>query len=617
MDAYTKHTKIIFLMINSSFIFYIEILIVLLISVFAVRNIRNLQRFDRYFIVSIIILPVLFFFYNIIISTENIPFKDDYLLLDSIYQMKTASSFSEWFRAFLKQVNQHRFAFERTMMWLIYEIFDSENIKAQILIGNSFLLGIFYFFIKIFRELKLSWLYFLPISLLLFNFSYFENATWGIAAIQNTPIIFFALLSVYLLCLQTQKAFYFSILIAIITMFTSGNGLGIWIVGTLFLIAQFRWKHLGIWLFVAFGVVLFYFKYDYELIPGDRTNLWKHPFLNIWFVLAFWGNVFFANISHPFKMYRYPDIILCIVTGIFLTFAILGLFWKLWTSRFQKYNQNSWFLLAAMCFLALTGLMLVTSRPAEIKIYNGGELLSRRYMIFGAVFLCLGYLSYLCYFQNHKKFLKLGILVFIPLSLGLNIYSYYTSIPDVYRQQQELKLDGYYWKNYKMLLTFGEKYEEKMFFNHPTYMGDLVNHLDSLGIYKLKQNEIVPLFNLIKQGNKNTNKKFKGTMDTSMSKSLTIAQESKDRVLFKLKSDGQNIVYFGLKSLKNVFIFPAVPVPNTFIKALLSQSYYDFDFSHEIWKEKFPTDNYEVWLIEKDEFGNFKAIFSDKNILFN
>ena len=604
-------------MINSPFIFYIEILIVIFISIFFVSNIRNIKRFNRYFIISLIILPILFFFYNILISTDDIPFKDDYVLLDSLYQMKTASSFFTWLQAFFKQVNQHRFAFERVMMWLIYQVFGSENIKAQILIGNSFLLGILYFFFKIFQSYKLSWLYFVPISLLLFNYTFFENATWGIAAIQNTPIIFFALFSIYLLCLRTQKAFYYAILVAIIAMFTSGNGLGIWIVGMLFLSIHKQWKYLGIWLIVAFGVVLFYFQYDYHLIPNDRTNLLKHPFLNVWFILAFWGNIFFANIQHPFKMYHYPDIVLCIVTGIFLTFIMLGLVWKLWISRFQKYNTIAWFLLTGMCFLALTGLMLVTSRPAEIKIYNGGELLSRRYMIFGAVFLCLGYLGYLFYFQNHKKCLKLGVLIFIPLSLSLNIYSYFSSIPDVYRQQQELKLDGLYWKNYKMLLTFGEKYEEKMFFNHPTYMGDLINNLDSLGIYKLTQKEVLPLVNLIKRANKNTNEKFKGTIDTTMSKALTIAQESKDRVLFKAKSEGQNIIYFGLKSEKNVFIFPAVPVPNTFQKAFLSQSYYNFDFSYEIWKEKFPSDDYEVWLIERDEFGNFKTLFTNKNIVIN
>ena len=602
-------------MINFSFIFYVEALIFFFVFILIVSNVHFFQYFSKFFYFGLITLPILFFFYNITVSTENIPFKDDYVLLDSIFQMKIASSFSAWLQAFLKQVNQHRFGFERVMMWLIYQVFGSENIKVQIIIGDLFLLGILYFLLKFFRQLNISWLYFIPITLLLFNYSYFENAIWGIAAIQNTPIIFFALLSIYLLSLQTHKTFYFAILVAITTMFTSGNGLGVWLVGILLLATQLRWKELGIWFIVAFAVVLFYFQYNYEVIPSDRSNLFKHPLSNIWFVLAFLGNAFFANIPHPFKIYCYPDIILCILTGVFLVFIMFRLCWKLWMVRFEKYSPNIWFLLAGMSFLALTGLMLVFSRPVEIKIYNGGELLSRRYMIFGAVFLCLGYLGYLNLFQKNRNLLKLAIIIFIPLSLGLNIYSYYTSIPDVYRQQEELKLDGYYHKKYQMLLSFGEKYREKMGYNHPTYMINLVNHLDSSDIYKLSQKDIIPVVDLIKKGNRNTSEKFQGSVDTTRSKALTIARESKDRILFKVKSAGKSMVYFGLKSQEDVFLLPAVPTPNDFKKCVLNQSYYDFEFSYEIWQAKFPTDNYEFWVIEKDEMGKLKAVYSGRNFV--
>jgi hypothetical protein len=604
-------------MLSTNFIIYLDIMLLLGLISFITIFRPFLQKKQHFLYAGMILLPIIFFFYNIFISTDNIPFEDDYVLLDSLYKMQVSTSFSEWSKAFLKQVNQHRFAFERTMMWLIYQVFGSENIKAQIILGDLFLLGILYFFIDIFRDFKLSWLYFIPVSLLLFNYTYFENATWGIAAIQNTPIIFFALLALYLLSSQRPKSFYFAILFAIITMFTSGNGLGIWIVGLLLLAFQKRWQQLGIWFLVASGLILFYFKYDYDFIPSNRENLWKYPFLNILFTWAFWGNVFYANIQHPFKIYRYPDILMCIFTGVFLTCMMVGLIWKIWQSRFQKYSPKLWFLLAGLCFLALTGLMLVTSRPAEIKIYNGGALLSRRYMIFGAVMLCLGYLSYLFYFQNQKKWLKLGIVIFLPLSLGLNIYSYYTSIPDVYRQQQELKLDGYYWKNHQMFLTFGEKYQEKMFFNHSTYMGDMINNLDSSGIYQLSQNEILPSVDLIKEGDRNFSEKFKGTLDTTMSKALTIAQESKSRVLFTVKPASKNVVYFGLKSEKNVYLLPAIPEINSFKKAVLSQCYYDSVFSYEIWEAKFPADNYEVWLVEQDEMGKQKAVFSGKNIRLN
>jgi hypothetical protein len=579
-------------MLSTNFIIYLDVMLLLGLISFITIFKPFLQKKQSFLYAAIIILPIIFFFFNIFFSTDNIPFEDDYVLMDSIYKMQVSTSFQEWLRAFMKQVNQHRFAFERMMIWLFYQVFGNENVKAQIIIGDLFLVGILYFFFNIFRDFKLSWLYFAPISLLLFNYTYFENATWGIAAIQNTPIIFFALLTLYLLSLQNTKNFFIALLFAIFTMFTSGNGLGIWLVGLLLLGLQRRWQHLGIWVFVAFCMILFYFKYDYELIPSNRDNLFKHPFLNVLFTLTFWGNVFYANIPHPFKIHRYPDILLCIATGLFLAAIMMGLIWKIWQARFQKYSPKMWFLLSGLCFLALTGLMLVTSRPTEIKIYNGGELLSRRYMIFGAVMLCLGYLSYLFYFQNQKKWLKLGIIIFLPLSLWLNIYSYYTSIPDVYRQQQELKLDGYYWKNYQMFLTFGEKYEEKMFFNHPTILKDLINNLDSSGIYKLSQKEILPLADLIKKGDKN--KKFKGTLDTTISKSLTIARESEDRVNFTVMSAENDVVYFGLKSEKNVFLLPAVPEVNSFKKCLLSQSYYDSVFSYEIWKEKFPIDDYEI-----------------------
>jgi hypothetical protein len=601
-------------MINYSFVIYAEILLLAIVVVFVLDIKPNLIRFQKYFIVIFILLPILFFFFNVIISTDNIPFKDDYVLLDSILQMKTADSFSVWLSAFLKQVNQHRFGFERTMMWLIYKVFGSENIKAQILIGDLFLLGILYFFIKIFRGFQLSWLYFIPISLLLFNYSYFENATWGIAAIQNTPIIFFALLCIYLLISRTPKNFYLAILVAIITMFTSGNGLGIWVVGLLLLSTQLRWKELLIWTLVAGGVIYFYFQYDYDFIQSDKANLWTHPFLNLFYLLAFWGNVFFANVPHPLGNYRYLDILLCMSTGVFLTLMMVGIVWKIWQVRLQKNNTHLWFLLAGMCFLAMTGLMLVVSRPVEIKVYSGGDLLSRRYMIFGAIFLGFGYLSYLSLFKNHKYFLRLIIIVALPLSLGLNIYSYYTSIPDVYRQQQELKLDGHYWKKDTMLLTFGERYKEKMGYNHPTYMINLINRLDSSGIYKLSQTEVSPIVDVIKKRNKTTSEKFTGTVDTTKSQAMTIAREWKERIMFKVKSNGKYISYFAFKSQQNVFLLPAVPVQNNFKKCILSQSYYDSDFLYEIWKAKYPADDYEFWVIEKDEIGNLNPLFSGKNI---
>ncbi len=597
------------------FVIYAEILLMLGIITLYNFN-KTLKVVSKYIWFALMGLPILFFYAIIFSHTDNIPFKDDYSLLESIYQMKFSSSFSEWAMAFFKQVNQHRFGFERGVMWLIYKVLGNENIKAQIIIGNSFLLGILYLLLKIFKNLNISFAYFTPLPLLLFNLTYFENATWGIAAIQNTPIIFFALLTIHFLSLQNKKSFYWAIIYGTITLFTSGNGLGIWIVGILILTIQNRWKNLVGWSLIMILFFTFYFMYDYEMISSEKINLLKHPFLNIQYILAFWGNVFFQNIPHPDMGHRYLDIILCILTGLFLTAIMAGLCWKIVKNRFQNLSYNSLTLLGGMAFLACTGLMLVLSRPVDIKVIYGGEFLSRRYMLFGAVFLCLGYLSYIYLTKEKKSFQKLGLICFIPIGLFLNISSYYTSLSDVYKQQQELRLDGYYWKNHLMLLSFGEKYGEKIGYNHPTYMIDLINKLDSSGIYHLSQTESLPLVNLIKKTTTMYAKIFEGKIDTTLSIGNTIARENKVRILLKgvKKHEEQNIQYFALKSQKNVFLIPVIPKTNSLKACLLTQNLNGLEFDYETWQAKFPSDKYEIWVIEKDNQNNFIPLYCQKII---
>ncbi len=601
-------------MSQNFFVIYAEI--ILIFGIITIINLTKLSaKYNSHLWFAFMAIPILYFYFIVFSHTDNIPFKDDYSLLESIYQMKISSTFPDLVKAFLKQVNQHRFGFERSIMWLIYKILGNENIKVQIIIGNGFLIGILYLLIKIFKNINLSIAYFTPVPLLLFNLTYFENATWGIAAIQNTPIIFFALLTVHFLNSKNNSDYYLAIVFATITLFTSGNGISIWFVGILLLSLKKQWKKLSFWVLTMSILLAFYFIYDYQFILTDRANLLNHPFLNLQFLLAFWGNVFFQNIPHSNSGHRYLDIIVCILTGIFLLWIIMIILWKMLKSKFQNLTYNSLTLFGGMAFLACTGLMLVLSRPVEIRIIYGGEILSRRYMIFGSVFLCLGYLGYLYLKVNKKIQQKIALVCFILIGLFINISSYYTSLIDVYKQQQELRLDGYYWKNHLMLLSFGEKYGEKIGYNHPTYMINLINNLDSSGIYRLSQSEFLPLAMLIKNANSNNSKIFEGKIITESSFGNTIARENKERIIFKGINSGKQIIqYFALKSQKNVFIFPAVSKTNSFKDCFLLQSLKSSEFNYENWKAKFPSDKYEIWVIEKDNQHNYIPLYCRKEI---
>lgn len=167
-----------------------------------------------------------------------------------------------------------------------------------------------------------------------------------------------------------------------------------------------------------------------------------------------------------------------------------------------------------------------------------------------------------------------------------------------------------------MLLTFGEKYREKMGYNHPTYMINLINKLDSSGIYRLSQTEILPLINRLTKLKYNEAKIFNGSIDTTMSIGITIARERKPKILFKGvgESNNQRIEYFALKSQSHTFLIPAVKQNNSIIACLLTQSLFSRKFEYEIWKEKFPSDFYEIWVVEKDANNHSNLLYCKKNV---
>jgi hypothetical protein len=593
-------------------VIYAEIVILLSIILLILKNKKIIigKQITSYLIIS---LPIIFFFSVIYLHTDNVPFQDDWVLLDSLYQMKTATNILDFSKAFFQQVNQHRFGFERIVFVVIHEAFGNENIKAQIILGDCFLLGIAYLFFHFFKKLNLSISYFTPIPLLLFNLTFFENANWGIAAIQNTPIIFFAFLTVYFLSKSSSVPFYIALITAIITMFTSGNGLSIWPIGFAILFLQNRKKELIVWSIFATVLLLFYFNFDYTFIQSDRSFLFQHPLLNIIFVLTFFGNIFFQNIPHPYVIPIYGDIVACIILGCFLFTIIIGVLRKVFQEKRGKISPQTLQLFGWFGFLAITGLMLMLSRPVEIRTYHGGEFLSRRYMIFGAAFACVGYLAYLFLIQQKKEKLNWGFHAFFLMGVFINLNSYYTSIPSIYRQQQELRLDGHFWKKDTMLLSFGEKYKEKFGYNHPTYQINLIKKVDSLGIYKLSDNEIKPIFSLLKNSSIHKSELFEGKIDTVVSIGTTISLEKRPKVSF-VGMDSQNkgiVKYIGLKTENNAFIFPAIFIPNKIQDCLTSQTYYSSKFYYDIWQAKIPSGKYEIWLIS-EENNNYNAKFSKK-----
>lgn len=576
--------------IDTLFIPYTILTTVLIIAV--IVNLRSDQTpFNKIIAGCLICLPIVYFFTFLSIHIVDVPFSDDYNLLDSFIRMTGATTFEGRIQALFEQVNQHRFAFERSVMYLLYLISGDFSVKTHILIGNLALIGIVYLLYQHFKNTHLPLSYFIPVPLLIFSLLFYENATWSIAALQNTPILFFAMLTSYLL---GKSRFTLALLTAIVTTFISGNGVSIWIVGIILLFFQEKYSRMITWLVIAGLIVSFYFTYDYHYYKSAGVSLLSFPVQNFLLVNAFWGNIFYGDFSHIDTRTLYPDILASVLTGISLLILTLILLFK--TVIEFKYNRQpaNWMLIGTMLFVLATGSMLVISRPTDWNILHGGDVFSRRYMIFGTTLFVCGYLVFIDLIKTNKP---VRTIIFICMSLFAGVAhlgSYYFFAPKVITTQEELSLDSFYIQNHGTLLSIGETYGEKPFWNHPHTFLNLLKTASQKDLFEhpapTVHNELLNKEAQVDQAF--INLKLKSKISKTV-KNLGGTSKTINLMLEYNPEIEADVKYFIFRSSSHELIVPAVlrNIPVEHPKDLFKKSY-----SYTFREEKFPAGTYEVYV---------------------
>jgi hypothetical protein len=608
-------TKLDSIFLKNPFLFEYFGLVLSLVLLFGITFfVKGLQKFRNIVGIALIAVPVIYFYVIISAHVRNIPFSDDYNLLETIYNLQHASGFVDKIKILFEQVNQHRFAFERIIMLIMVFFTGTVNIKLQIMLGNLSMLGILYLLFQTFKKEQVSWYYFIPVPYILFNLVYFENAVWGIAALQNTPLLFFAFLTAYLLGRQTHRSWVFAVIAAIITTFISGSGMLTFIIGIVILVFQKRYKLLAQWVAIAVAMILFYFFFDYHFIPSGSGKVWHHPIFNLVSVFGFWGNALYLDVPHPLMPVFYRDMILCVILGmiilaIFLVFLLRMVFGKnlLWTN---------WLLLGAFMFLMGTGAMFVMSRPATNYLMYGGNIFSRRYMIFGVVLLATAYVALILVLKKHENLRNSVLILSLAGFLTLNFVSYFMSITSIRKLYEELSLDGYYWKNYATFLSIGDNFGDVPFWNHPTRMKNLVGIIEKTGLSHLAESDKLPAANrIISETGKL--QKFAPKPDIILSHRVSGNNDHTRFIEFKTKKEsGLKPSYFVLASDKYTVLLPAVPSANSFTDFLRTRTYYDDTSEYGLYKIKLPKGKFDIWLMSenKEKEGTWESRFTREKI---
>ncbi len=334
--------------------------------------------------------------------TENIPFGDDYDLLNGFNKIIETDNFLEKFILFYSQHSEHRIVFTKFIFLLSFLITGTINFKFIAIVGN---IGVLLITILLSYSIfdyknKQTYLYLLPVFLFLLQICSWEFLIWPMSSVQNTYVLFFAFVALFLL---SKDKIYLALFFAFLSTFTSGNGFLTFIAGfgILFLLKS-NYKSYLIWA-IFFMITMSLYFYSYKESPHHPSiikALTENPKQLISYFFTFCGSIYQVIFQKSIALKA------GIASMAILVFLII----------FLKLKNIKIEILGYLFFLLLTSAVISLSRSG----FGVEQALGNRYVFYSIIYLTLTYIILMSYYKN-SKFSKTVNLFFIFISI---IYSY-------------------------------------------------------------------------------------------------------------------------------------------------------------------------------------------------
>jgi hypothetical protein len=174
-------------------------------------------------------IPAVLFMWGWQYYAVNVPKWDDHALRAYLYFFDQETTLSGKIYQLFKQHNEHRIVYDRLIATLDYWLFGKFSYVHLMVVGNLSLAGLLLVFCQVLRRQGQPLIWALPVSLLLFNLSHWENMFWGMAALQNFSVVFWVILTLYLISYRYHWSL--ALITAVLATLTSGNGLLVWPIG--------------------------------------------------------------------------------------------------------------------------------------------------------------------------------------------------------------------------------------------------------------------------------------------------------------------------------------------------------------------------------------------------
>ncbi len=551
----------------------------------------------------LIILWISGYFYFLNLFNFDIVYGDDFeLFLHFWIKYQDATNIFQKITILFDQFVEHRLMFTRLVYFILVKM-GIGNIKFVVLIGNSFLILLLWIFHSVLiKQYKLSIYYLLPITFLIFQPCYsFDGMIWAAATLAYIPVSVFSILTIYLLWLNTNKTFWFSLGTGFFTVYTFGNGQFILITALIFLGVQKRWKLFAIWaVFTTITLVTYYYKYEVQYgRPNIFLNFLNQPYYIVVNTLVFLGG-FLEQEEGLVQLFSKKNILsTSLGIGIVLTFfRMIFLEIKPYFQSKKLYNipssltespkqvsKTNIFWLGAILFFIISAGIFSISRTETDAIYSH----INRYRIHSicAVILSYGFIVILLKQKLKVYFLRVSIII----SLLFSTYSYYYFYYWISDTSRNLQTGLHNWHHEKQWMIYREtaywetaskaisaEFEEK-YSNVYRFPSSIFEKIDtSLNTHNVKIQRV----------------KNKSSRLVFLSSPTLFGK-------FQTPTDG---IYLTFQSKRRTYFFSTHLIRSGLKQFIVTKNYYQKGFFLELNTQKIPIDKYDVGIVIRENDRN-------------
>jgi hypothetical protein len=363
---------------------------------------------------ALMIVPIAVFYALVTRELINVPFLDDYgAILGFVDTWRQIHGIGGKLMYILTaQHNEYKIMFSHAVFVVQYLLFGHVNFVVLSLFGNLFILGIFAILYKMWtQDAKLAsqpLLLFAPVAWILFQLQYYSLVSWPMTTIQNAAIIFFVLLSIYLLSKGDSRSYIGALAALIMSIASSGNGVFLVPIGMLMLIQQRKIGRLVSWVVAAaLMVALYLYKYNFHASQShpDTSVTSSAQHVSIVYMLAFLGS----------SIARYQVTIPVVILGICFCALLVALI-------YDKAYLTSPASFYSVCFILLTALAVSGLRSD----FGVEQSLASRYRIYSNLMVIFSY------FYIVRRWLslvqpvwgrKIAVAILFTAAIGFNIVS--------------------------------------------------------------------------------------------------------------------------------------------------------------------------------------------------